>query len=209
MIGDILKKLADGVNLSDTEIQTLRLVGNQIEANNAFILGLQNGTGTVTARHIRALSGEIRYPPIGIGSSVYFARDATRVSTVPTATETMGVFYGGARYDELKGYTANSTIFRIPYSGKYLINLHARWNTATGGARQVKLLNVGYGYMPEYDSQHSSSASNGVTNFVIGEASLVGGSDISVELYQTSGGNLDVYGTMSIRLLRNFDGDTV
>lgn len=209
MIGDILVKLANGIELSGTDIQSLRLAGNQIEANNAFVLGLQNGTGTISARHIRALSGEIRYPPIGIGSSVYFARDATRVSTVPTATETMGVFYGGARYDDLRGYSANSTTFRIPYSGKYLVNLHARWNTALGGARQVKLLNVGYGYMPEYDSRHSSSSSNGVTNMVVGEVSLVGGSNISVELYQTSGGNIGVYGTMSIRLLKNFDGDIV
>lgn len=208
MIGDILKKIADGISLSENEIQMLRLMGNQLEINNAFILGLQNGTGTITTGHIRAMSGEFRYPPIGIGSSVYFKRDIL-VGKVPDATETMGVFYGGARYDDLRGYTGNSTTFRIPYSGKYSVNIQVRWDTKLGGARQVKLLNVGYGYMYEYDSRHSSSGSNGVTNFVIGEASLVGGSDVSVELYQTSGVDVGCYGTMSIRLLRNYDGDIV
>lgn len=201
-IGNLLAKISRGEILQPLELEELRLWGNTAREADEYVKTLQNGQARLNIDAVTAQSGEFKYAPAGLSSFVSFSKSA-----IVTATPT-NVDFTTSSYDELRGFSV-STTFKIPFTGKYEVKIFAGWGATTGGGyRQVKLLNVGYGYMEEYDSQHSSVNAN-LTNVVRGEASLVGGSNISIEVTQSSGGNLTCSGRMSIRLIRNYDGDIV
>lgn len=195
-------KMANGETLSPIEAEELRLWGNTAQANDEYIKSIQSGTGSININSITAVSGEFRYNPSGLNSFVGLS-----LSVVATATPT-DIPFTNSYWDELRGYTANATTFKIPYDGKYQITAWGAWSTSAGGGyRQLKIRNTA-GYMEEYDSRHSSVSST-LINSVRGEAAFRAGTDMSVEVTQTSGGNLSFSGRLSIRLLRNYDGDIV
>lgn len=207
MIGRIFSKLGRGENLTASELSELELFGNRSQINLDYIDGLQSGASDINANNIKAYSAEFRYPPYGLSASLYTGGQVAGSMSIPTSSAT-DLQFVSKRYDDFRGFTDDATTFRIPFSGKYFVTVLSQWSSVSGGIRQTKLRNVGYGYMYEYDVRHSSSA-NSISNFLFGEVSLVGGSDISIEVYQTSGSSVNCHGSISIRLVRNYDGDIV
>jgi hypothetical protein len=65
--GDTLEKLARGERLSETEIQNIRLFGNQVELFSQFIGGMQTGNSDVHVKSIRTMYGQFDIPPTNGG----------------------------------------------------------------------------------------------------------------------------------------------
>jgi hypothetical protein len=65
--GDTLEKLARGERLSETEIQNIRLFGNQVELFNQFIGGMQIGSSDIHVKSIRTVYGQFDIPPTNGG----------------------------------------------------------------------------------------------------------------------------------------------
>lgn len=65
--GDTLEKLARGERLSETEIQNIRLFGNQVELLNQFIGGMQTGSSDIHVKSFRTIYGDFAIPPTNGG----------------------------------------------------------------------------------------------------------------------------------------------
>lgn len=61
--GDTLEKLARGERLSETEIQNIRLFGNQVELFNQFIGGMQTGNSDISVKSIKTIYGDFSLVP--------------------------------------------------------------------------------------------------------------------------------------------------
>lgn len=61
--GDTLEKLARGQALSETEIQNLRLFGNQADLFNQFVGGMQTGSSDISVKSIKTIYGDFSLVP--------------------------------------------------------------------------------------------------------------------------------------------------
>ena len=204
MIGDLLVKLNRGERLLPAEEETLRLWGNQVSLNNAFIGGIQNGTSDINVSKINAISGEYRYAPTGYTSKVR----TTGNTSVPNNTETNLVF-GNYYYDELRCFAGNGADYiDIQQTGKYRFVIYIRLYSLpapTSGWGRIILWGGG-GQLTE-NAIFALSSSTSTTAQLVGEVSVSSGSQMAVGVKQTSGGTMVASGSITITLIRNYDSE--
>jgi len=75
-IGDILKRVALGQTVSTGDAEQLRLWGNKVELQSAFVGGLQTGQSDVNANKVYAQSAEFQIQPFHLGGIYSTSLDA-------------------------------------------------------------------------------------------------------------------------------------
>lgn len=129
-IGDALKKIAKGERLTESEIEALRLFGNETQTSNQFITGVQSGAIGITPSFIRT-SGFISIGKEVI-SGIALRLKRTTALALPSGTTT--VSWSEEEYDDAGFFDINTsaTNITIPVTGIYQATVGGYIKSQTG-----------------------------------------------------------------------------
>ncbi len=192
-IGDLLAKIGRQEPLTQEEQGRIRLWGNNVEMNNAFVSGLQNGQSNITAGEIKSNIVYVKNEVIS-GSSVKLIRTSTQSIDSSSAEyiEWESIEYNTLPVDMVNLSTDPTKIY-IPTSGRYVIGIN------------LALVSISSGYwrgdIVRNETTNPTLAS-GTTNTSTGyctinypeDAYLEKGDYIRCRVVQNSGGALNVLG---------------
>ncbi len=141
-IGDLLAKIGRQEPLTQEEQGRIRLWGNNVEINNAFVAGLQNGQSNIMA-------GEIR------SNIVYVKNEVISGSSVKLLRTTSQSISPGFDYIDWESFEYNSfpvdmvnlsvdpTKVYIPTSGRYVIGINVAFDPITSGYWRADIIRNG------------------------------------------------------------------
>lgn len=191
MIGDILVKLGKGEQLTIEEQQRIRLWGNQVDNNNAYIAGIQNGIGNISADSIYGRSFFVGKEQFS-GLAGRFINDGfiLPIDTVSTVTLEFTIYNDG--------YSYNGSAVTIPTSGFYNITMDAVFgSSATPGIRRITDSND-YMYIIATAAANEQITLTGST-----DVQLTTGQTVYMKAYQNSEPDLSITrASMTIRKIR-------
>lgn len=179
-IGDLLAKLGEGKTLSRTELQEIRLWGNQTQLNNSFVAGIQNGTAEINTSSVTTKIISTGKDIIS-GYSVRLKR-ATNF-TLPGGSVVTTIQWVDEDYDDGGFYDPNisTTDITIPRTGIYNVTLGASVAaSAANGLFVITTFRGGIAYYPhlkDYLSAGQSYSLSGTDErlYTKGETVTVGG----------------------------------
>ena len=124
-LGDLFAKLAMGDSLMASEIEQLRLVGNDIQTTASQVSGLLDANGTLGAHALDDEFGVLPHEAI-----VLFRNDT---QSIPYDTATSVLFDSSTYLIEKHkwGWSPGSATVTIPKEGMYLIAAGCRFETMT------------------------------------------------------------------------------
>lgn len=186
MIGDILVKVAQKQPLSIIEEMELEDWGRMREETNKFLFSLQDGTGRINADHIEAVNGLFRWQPYGLSSKVRFSQSIpNNFLTDVTVTEIV--------YDEIGGFTVGSATMNTKQYSWYEINIFCDWEQASGGIRSCSITSS------QRETLNSPEVAP-ITNH-LWDMRRHSPPPLKVQVFHTSGANLNCSGTIRVQLL--------
>lgn len=200
-IGDILKKLAKGEKLTDIEIETLRLFGNETQTGNQFITGIQSGAIGINPSFIRTAG----FISIGkeVISGVALRLKRTTALALPSGTTT--VSWDEEEYDDAGFFDINlsATNIRIPISGIYQATIGGYIKSQTGANHYyMSTFRSGVSYYPVMGA-YLSTAQNFIGSS-IDERTYEKGETVTIRITHSAGvdGELTT-GYFTMRLIRS------
>jgi len=205
--GQVLAK-ASGTDLDFSWVaqdDSNAIQNTQLTAKGALISAFSAGTpatltvGTnnqVLTADSTAATGLKWATPAGgaaVGCIVYNSAN----QTISNNTETVVTF--NSEILDTDGYhstSSNTSRITIPAgkAGKYLVFAWVTFVNNTSGYRQAQIIVNGQTGTPNRVANSSGSSGNNLTLNPTGAAILAEGDYVELELYQNSGGNLDIYG---------------
>jgi hypothetical protein len=117
-IGDMLKRVALGQTLSQSEAEILRQWGNRSESLNAFANGIQTGVSDVSAGTLQARFGDFEVPPT---NGAYFGRSTFFTGSYDQALLASGTVLTDA-YSKEFTTPESIVVFYDKPNGKFQIN---------------------------------------------------------------------------------------
>jgi len=190
-IGDILAKLGRGELITIEEQQRIRLWGNQVDYNNAYIAGLQSGMSSISASTIYGSTffvGKEQFSGL-VGK---FSNDG---ETIPNDTITLANLDTTIYND---GYPFDGSSVTIPVSGFYNITMEVVFNDSVSQSNRRIASTSNYIYVLATALAGENMTLSGST-----DVELSTGDNIAVRLWQDSGGDLSTLrSSMTIRKTR-------
>ncbi len=191
MIGDILAKLGRGETLSIEEQQRIRLWGNQVDNNNAYIAGLQSGMSSISASNIYGNSFFVGREQFS-GLAGKFINDG---ETVPHNTQHVATLNQTIYND---GYQFDGDTVTIPVSGFYNITMETVFFSSATQATRRMTDGHSYIYVTATALSNEQMSLSGST-----DVQLSTGDTLYMILFQNTGGNLSTLrSSMTIRKIR-------
>jgi hypothetical protein len=112
--------------------------------------------------------------------------EQTVAQNIVTATPTPATFTTLAR-DNYSGYSTATSTYTVPVAGTYVLNVLMHWAANATGARQALLKQNGTATVLISNATPNSGA---VTTVLSGSVQCAVGDTLTIQLDQTSGGNL-------------------
>jgi hypothetical protein len=148
-IGDLLIKLGEGKALSQTELQELRLWGNQTQLNNSFVSGIQNGTGEIN-------SSSVTTKILSTGKDIVsgYAVRLKRTTSFNLPNGSTNIEWNEEEYDDGDFYDANisTTNIIVPRTGIYNVTFGAYISAVAANHHYVSTFRDGASYYPSIGS---------------------------------------------------------